>query len=128
MRTIIAGSRDITDYAIVLRAIEKAKEKGIVISVVISGTARGVDRLGERYAEEHGLPVERYPADWSVGKSAGFIRNQQMSEIGEACIAVTNGSNGTKDMIARATRKGLKLHVEYVTSDEIRSSNVGGQS
>lgn len=119
MRTIIAGSRDITDYATVLTAIENAKKQGIVISVVISGTAIGVDSLGERYAAEHNLPVEQFRPDWSLGKTAGFIRNQQMAEVAEACIAVTNGSNGTKDMINRALRKRLKLYVE-----DIRKTNV----
>jgi hypothetical protein len=120
MRTIIAGSREITDYSLLLKAVESARLEGIEITTVISGGARGVDSLGERYAAENNIPLERYIPDWSVGKSAGFIRNQQMSEVADACIAVTNGSNGTKDMIARSNRKGLKLYVETVvkTSSE----------
>ena len=47
MKVIIAGSRDITDYSLVCRAISESK---FDITEVISGTARGVDTLGEKWA------------------------------------------------------------------------------
>ena len=43
--------------------------------VIISGTASGADRLGERYAKEKGFQLRRFPADWNrYGKSAGYRR------------------------------------------------------
>lgn len=47
MKTIIAGSRSITDYRLLLAAIQHCDWN---ISLVISGCARGVDELGERWA------------------------------------------------------------------------------
>lgn len=78
MRTIVAGSRDITDYAEVSQAI---RASGLGITLVVSGGAPGVDRLGERWAFEHEIPIERFPADWNAyGRAAGAIRNEQMAE------------------------------------------------
>ena len=107
MRVIVAGSRTITDYAVVIEAIRLS---GFNISTLISGKARGVDTLGERYAKEHGIPIEEYPALWNTyGKSAGYRRNVQMAEVADALIAITNGSIGTQHMIDIATAKGLSL-------------------
>jgi len=50
MKVIIAGSRDITDYSILLEAVEKS---GFDINCVISGTARGPDKMGEKWAMDH---------------------------------------------------------------------------
>ena len=108
MKVIIAGSRDIEDYDLVCYAVATSK---LDITTVISGTANGVDKLGERYATEHGIPIERYPADWQKhGKSAGYKRNQKMAEIADALIAVYDGvSRGTLHMVNIARDKKLKV-------------------
>lgn len=113
MKTIIAGSRQISDYAMVEDAISQCAWRP---TVVISGAARGVDTLGERWAEDNGVPVERFPADWGKhGKSAGYKRNLEMVDHAEALIAIWDGeSRGTKHMIDIARRAGLKVHVEMV--------------
>lgn len=93
MRTTIAGSRTITDYTQVEEAMHQARVSGITPTVVLSGTARGVDRLGEQWAAEHGIPVERYPADWGAhGRQAGCLRNIKMANEAEALVAVWDGS------------------------------------
>ena len=110
MRTIIAGSREVIDYEVVRTAVLDAMDVGISPTVVLSGTARGVDLLGERWAEVHGLPVERFPADWSKGRWAGIARNREMAENADALIAVWDGkSRGTKNMIDTAYAQGLKV-------------------
>jgi len=40
---------------------------GWVPTVVISGTARGVDTAGEMWAYERHIPIERFPAGSSKG-------------------------------------------------------------
>jgi len=110
MKTIIAGSRNITVADVVESAIEKS---GFQISDVISGGARGVDLLGERWARDNNLPITRFVAEWDrFGKSAGYIRNKRMAAYGDALIAVWNGrSRGTKHMIEEANKLGLKVFV-----------------
>jgi len=110
MRTIIAGSRDVTDYQIVVKAILAAN---ILISCVVSGTARGVDRLGEDFARAAGIPVALYPAEWTkYGKSAGYRRNEVMAANADALIAIWDGKSvGTKHMIDIAKKFKLKVYV-----------------
>ena len=110
MKTIIAGSRSITDYQLLLSVIRNCN---IGITEVISGTARGVDKLGERYAQQHGLLCTQFPAPWAeMGNRAGPIRNEQMAEYADACIVLWDGhSRGSQDMVKRAMQHRLLLHV-----------------
>lgn len=110
MKTIIAGSRNATQYTIVETAI---KLSHFEVTSVVSGKANGGDTLGERYARLNSLPVYEYPADWKqYGKSAGFIRNEEMADNAEALIALWDGfSKGTKNMIEIARRKKLPILV-----------------
>lgn len=113
MKVIIAGSRSITKYSYVLRAI---RESNFEITEVVSGTANGVDRLGETYANLKQIPCERFPADWNnYGKYAGPRRNNEMAKYADALIAVWDGhSSGTKNMIELARKWGLKIFVYEV--------------
>lgn len=116
MRTIIAGSRSITDYQVVLKAVDAAI--GIEPTVVLSGCAPGVDALGEQVAHYAGWKVELWPADWKrLGKRAGYVRNTEMADNADALIAVWNGSAGTGHMIDIAKAKGLRVYVHEVPAE-----------
>ena len=114
-RVIIAGTRSFNDYEL-LRAscnnLLSEKQRTHTV-VVISGTARGADQMGERYAKERGFQLRRFPADWEQhGKSAGHIRNAKMADNADALIAFWDGqSRGTKNMIDNARRKGLAIRI-----------------
>ena len=110
MRVIIAGSREIADYSLVERAV---RDSCFEITEVVSGCAPGVDRLGEEWAEENDIPIKQFPADWKRYRdSAGPIRNKQMSQYGEALIAIWDGkSPGTRNMIQLAKDRNLKIHI-----------------
>ncbi len=108
-RVLIAGSRDFNNYNLVKEVIDSL-QKDIKIGTIISGTARGADSLGEQYANENNISLERYPANWDLhGKSAGYIRNKQMAEVADVLVAFWNGSNGTKNMIDLAKAKNIKV-------------------
>lgn len=113
MKTIIAGSRNCTEIAELLIALSRC---GWQPTTVVSGTARGADKLGERWAAAHGLLIEQFPADWDAhGKAAGYRRNEQMADHAEALIALWDGkSRGTKHMIDIAKRNGLRVYVHLV--------------
>ena len=118
MKVIIAGPRDFTDPRELDLAIAEAQAKGIVITEVVCGKARGVDTLGEEWAKRNGVPVKEFPADWDThGKQAGPIRNLQMARYGEALIALTYTelpSTGTTGIIRTALILNLKVHVHNV--------------
>lgn len=113
MRTIIAGSRGINDINEVRTAVNAS---GFKIKEVVSGRARGVDRLGERWADEHGIPKKYFPADWEqYGLRAGHFRNEEMAEYAEALIAIWDGlSSGSRDMIELGHKYNLELFVHIV--------------
>ena len=69
--------------------------------------------VGERVAKACHLNVKRFIPNWGVlGKRAGFVRNTEMANYGDALLAFWDGvSRGTKNMIDTATRKGLIVKV-----------------
>ena len=118
-RVIIAGSRDIDDYDLLLQAI---KDSGFEITEVFSGAclnkkpgidfSKGVDGLGERYAKEKNLGVRFFEADWDIhGRAAGPLRNARMAEYAEALICIhKKDSRGSKNMIRCAKEQNLKIY------------------
>lgn len=115
MKVIIAGSRSITDYISVERAIN---ESGFApeITEIVSGAAPGVDRLGEKWARARNIHVRIMHADWNgLGRAAGFARNDRMSMYADALVAIWDGeSRGTMHMIRTAIKRGLEVSVYLV--------------
>ncbi len=113
MKTIIAGSRTITDLAIIDKAVQAS---GFVITELVEGGAKGVDALAKVWAEENGLPITEFKADWKIyGRGAGPVRNQKMAEYADALIAVWDGeSRGTKNMISLAKKLNLKCFIYII--------------
>jgi len=113
MKVIIAGSRSFSDYDLLKEKMDKIlKNQNKEEIEIISGTASGADKLGERYAKENNLKLKKFPADWSLGKKAGYIRNEEMAKYADACIVLWDGmSKGSKHMIDLAEQYKLKLRV-----------------
>jgi hypothetical protein len=116
MQVIIAGSRTINDPELVEAAIDQSQ---FDISTVISGTAGGVDKLGELWALDNEVPILFFPADWREhGKRAGFVRNAEMADHADGLIAVWDGqSKGTKMMIDIAWKRDLPVFVVQVNEN-----------
>lgn len=98
MKLIIAGSRSITLEPEEINQI--LADHSVWPTEVVSGTAAGVDRSGEKFAHAYGVPVAEFPADWNgLGKKAGHIRNNQMAAYGDALLLIWDGqSPGSKGM------------------------------
>lgn len=128
LRIIIAGSRDFNNYDLAFETMLEfwnhldnypfIRLFGDQVKI-ISGKARGADRIGEWLAEKFGLEVIGFPADWDgLGKRAGYVRNAEMAKYAIAdgncgvLIAFWDGkSKGTKHMIDLAEKNGLEVHV-----------------
>lgn len=126
---IIAGSRNIKDYSLVKRVV---KESNFQITEVVSGTAKGVDQLGERWAKENCIKLTQFEAEWGniyhpdavirtngfgrkYDASAGHRRNEKMANYADALIVIVkNNSKGSLNMLQIAQKKGLKIHCEFV--------------
>lgn len=96
-KVVVAGSRDINDSELLWMAMLEAP---FAATEIVSGGCRGVDELGEAWAELHMKPVKRFLANWLLGKRAGPLRNRKMAEYGDALVALWDGkSAGTRSMI-----------------------------
>ena len=112
MRLIIAGGRTFNNLGLLSQQADKFVN-GLLPITVISGTARGADQLGERWAQIRRYDIERFPAQWDIyGKSAGYKRNEQMANTATHLLAFWDGqSRGTKHMIDIARTHNLEVRV-----------------
>lgn len=112
MKLIIAGGRDFNNYDLLEKEAEEMIS-GQQNVEIISGLARGADLLGCRFAEEKGLPLRGFAAEWGkFGRSAGPIRNKLMAKNATHLLAFWDGeSRGTMHMIDYATKLGLTVKV-----------------
>lgn len=115
MWIVVAGSRTFNNYSLIKKKLDFFLQKLENITIV-SGGARGVDKLAERYAKENNYPLEVFKADWKkYGKSAGYKRNVEMAEVSDCLVAFWNGTSpGTKHMIDIAKEKNLNIRIVNV--------------
>lgn len=105
MKLLIAGSRNFQDFKMMEEKLDfylsanKANE-------IVSGRAKGADMLGEKYAENRGIQVKVFPADWEThGKRAGYLRNEQM-------VAYATHAVFFWDSKSPGTRHAIRLFTE----------------
>lgn len=120
MKIVIAGSRTFGDdpkhrdlcFSVMDTIREMRHNHGDEVEVV-SGTARGADKLGEEWARAHKLKLFLFPADWEkFGKSAGYRRNEEMARFADAAVIFWDGhSRGSQHMINLARQYELRLKV-----------------
>ena len=119
MKIVIAGSRHFTNYECAEKFIDDCLLQLCINEevIVLSGTCRGADKLGELYASKHSLTIKFYPPEWSkYGKGAGVIRNQEMAEYCDVIICFWDGkSKGTKALIDYGNKLKKPLFVYPIT-------------
>lgn len=115
MKVLVTGDREWDDVETIVKVLQGFPHD----TVIVHGACRGADNVCVAVAEALRFVVRSYPADWGRYKSAaGLIRNQQMlseehvhGEPINMCIAFHNdieNSRGTKDMVNRAKKAGIK--------------------
>lgn len=131
MKLIIAGSRSVTSYAVVRKAIIESGLWSLYghSLEVVSGKAPGVDTLGEEFAKKAKLEVHDKPADWDnitapgavirhrrkdnkpYNVLAGHWRNEEMAEFADGALVIWDGkSTGSLDMVHRMIAHGKEEH------------------
>ena len=135
MKVIIAGSRifgydkkkkvyNESDYQTLCGII---RDSGFEITEVVSGNAHGCDRMGERYAAEHGLPVKVFKPNYFKHKRTPFLapleRNREMAFYADALIAVKKGrSAGTTHMVNQMIERGKPFKVTVIPYEEVKKA------
>lgn len=71
----------------------------------------GADFLAEKFAKARGFTTEHHPADWSLGRQAGPIRNWRMVHTGaDLCVGFLQGNSvGTKQCLKAAIDAGIPV-------------------
>ena len=111
-RILVCGDRNWRNVELVFKVLNEYWP-----SVVIMGGARGADAIAGRWALEHEMKLEVFPAEWSIyGRGAGPVRNQRMLDEGrpDMVLAFHNdlkNSKGTRDMVNRSHRVGLPVRI-----------------
>ena len=114
MRVLVCGGRDFDDYNLLSSYLVELFVKSLLVPedvTIISGHARGADKLGERFANANNCKLLIFPADWDkYKKAAGFIRNQRMIDEGKPDLVVAfKGGTGTADMVKRAKKHNIRV-------------------
>lgn len=120
MYCCICGSREFTDYDILEKALSSVI-KPTQPCIIVSGAARGADKLGEIYAEKHDLVCLKFPADWDkYGKKAGMIRNSEMANCANRFFIFWDGlSLGTRGMLSIIKKLNKPYHLFNLQGDMI---------
>lgn len=110
MKVAVIGGRKFDDYERMKSILDL-----LPITRIISGGAKGADKLSERYATENNIPTEIYLPDWDLfGKKAGFLRNTTIIENSEVVVAFWDGkSRGTRDSIGKANKLKKNTFIVY---------------
>jgi hypothetical protein len=125
MHVIVAGSRTVDDYDYVARSLNNVLgDEPDVQIVIISGTAKGADSMGAKWANlTAGISLVEMPAQWDkYGKAAGYRRNQDMATIASHVIVFWDGkSRGAKHMIDIAKKLELPCRVLPAHDPELQA-------
>lgn len=104
MKILIAGSRNIEEFDL---SPYIPKET----TLIISGGAKGIDAIAEKYADEHKISKLILLPQYNLyGKSAPIKRNETMVNIADTVIIVWDGnSRGTKSTLQYSKKKNKNI-------------------
>lgn len=99
MKLAIIGSRNFSDINLLNDVLNPLVFN---VDLVISGGADGADKMGEEWAKKYGIDTHIFYPDWKTyGKSAGFIRNEDIIKNADCVIAFWDQkSKGTQHSIS----------------------------
>jgi hypothetical protein len=107
MRLLVCGGRDFGRAKALWLTLD-GWHAGKAITCLIDGAAPGADTLAHWWAVRNGIPFERYPADWSLGRRAGYVRNATMLREGRpSAVLAFPGRRGTAMMCDLAIKAGV---------------------
>ena len=113
MKLMIAGSRTITDFN-----LENYISNDV--ELIISGGAKGIDTLAEKYADKHNLSKLVLRPKYNLyGKGAPLKRNEEMIDIADSILVIWDKkSTGTKYTIDYAKKKSKPINVIIVNTEK----------
>jgi hypothetical protein len=125
-KVAVVGSRGFEDKNLLYKELN-ALRKVMPFECIVSGGARGADKLAEEYADEFKIPKKIFLADWTdmsfpcwerinlttgerYNALAGKKRNDLIVKEADIVVAFWDGlSRGTEDTIEKTRKEGKKL-------------------
>ena len=109
----IVGTRTFTDFVLFQSVMKKIRLADGNITRLVSGGAKGADKLAERYSMVYNIPIKVFYPDWKTyGKSAGPIRNKLIVKASDFVVAFwDHSSRGTLSSINFAKSFGKPVHI-----------------
>ena len=124
LKLAVIGSRTFDNYELLVESIKGITKKDKPFTHIVSGGAKGADKLGEQYAKEYKLETIIYYPNWQkYGKAAGFIRNEDIIKEADEVIAFWDGqSRGTLNSINHAKKQKKLIHLIHFGQKPILDS------
>ncbi len=109
MKLAIVGSRNIFTFDLKMYLPVGGTE-------IVSGGAKGIDRLAAIYAKEHGILLTEFLPDYArYGKGAPLKRNEEIAEYADEALAFWDGhSRGTAHVIRMFRQLGKRVTIILV--------------
>lgn len=110
---LISGSRKWSDRSMIFKYVSGLYREAYVSSdwlVVVHGGASGADAIAGEIANQLGVEVRVFEANWERGLSAGNQRNVEMLDHDpERVGAFSLGTSGTRHCVEEARRRGIHV-------------------
>ena len=117
LRVLVCGDRYWDDESAIRQALFSIQKH---VEIVIQGKARGADTIAAMVAEDLGLPVKDFYADWvAFGRAAGPLRNREQlaflkeAPVGQRLVLAFHNdlknSKGTRDMVKISEKAGIPV-------------------
>ena len=116
MRVAVIGSRDCfsEDYKIIQKYIP------LNATEIVSGGAKGIDALAKKYAQDNGLIYSEFLPDFSKGKAAPLLRNEQIVDYSDFVLAFWNlKSSGTANVIELCIKKNKQFKLYLLPKERM---------
>jgi predicted Rossmann fold nucleotide-binding protein DprA/Smf involved in DNA uptake len=109
VKVAVIGSRNFANTRLLADVLEEYRP---TMTALVSGGARGADKLGERWANKHGIATEIFHPDHKRYKHAYHPRNRLIVEAADLVVAFWDGhSTGTAYTMGYAKRLGKPVRV-----------------
>ena len=120
VKVLVCGGRDYTAEKVAFQFLDDLHARHN-FTCVVHGDARGADTLAKRWAQQEGITLRPYPADWAThGKRAGHIRNAEMlAKERPRFVVAFPGGKGTEHMVAIAMKANWPLQVLSFVEEEV---------
>jgi len=107
MKVLVCGGQFYTDADRIANELSLIKP----FDLLIHGDSYGADRLAKNWADQRGIPICTFTANWSnFGRSAGSVRDGWMIKFGKPDLVIAfPGGRGTADMVRKARAANIEV-------------------